>query len=244
MIALLDITVWAIVWAGFISGFVHVLAGVDHMSALLPLSVGKNWRASLLGVRWGIGHSLGVIVIALLAVELRQVMDMTLELEFLGEWAERLVGLMLIVIGAFGIRAATRTSLHAHSHEHDGTQHDHLHLHAHDSHAEHAPNPHPHSHTAFFAGLLHGVAGTAHVLAVLPAAAMNSRAQSWTYLAAFAVGTVLAMAGFAGIVGFSSARMGKRGPRMLKGLMLTASCVCILVGIAWIMLPSLGYELP
>ena len=44
---------------GVAMGIIHVLAGPDHLSALATLSVGSSWRAILLGVRWGVGHSLG-----------------------------------------------------------------------------------------------------------------------------------------------------------------------------------------
>jgi hypothetical protein len=73
---------------------------------------------------------------------------------------------------------------------------------------------------------------------------MNNRGQSWAYLGAFGVGTICAMAGFAGVVGISSERLGRRGPGILRNLMLGAACLCILVGIAWILLPTFGYELP
>ncbi len=244
MIATADITLLAIIWAGVASGLVHVVTGIDHMAALMPLSVGRRWRAAFLGVRWGLGHTLGVVVIALAAVEIKQLVGELYDLEILGEWAERLVGVMLIAIGAFGIRAAFKMHLHSHTHEHDGSAHEHLHVHGADAHEAHTPAGHVHAHTAFFAGLLHGVAGTAHVLAVLPAVGLNTRAQSWTYLAAFGIGTVIAMGSFAGVVGMTSASLGKRGPKLMRGMMIAASCICILVGIGWILLPTLGYELP
>lgn len=241
MIAAADITFIAILWAGIAAGLVHVVTGIDHMAALMPLSVGRRWRAAFLGVRWGLGHTLGVLVIALAAVEIKQLVGELYDLEMMGEWAERLVGVMLIAIGALGIRAAFKMHLHSHTHAHDGGEHEHLHVHGADG---HGPEGHVHTHTAFFAGLLHGVAGTAHVLAVLPAVGLNTRAQSWSYLAAFGVGTVIAMGAFAGVVGITSASLGKRGPKLMRGMMLAASCICILVGIGWILLPTLGYELP
>ncbi len=243
-LAVVDVPFLAILWAGLASGLVHVVTGLDHMAALMPLSMGRRWRAAFLGVRWGLGHTMGVVFIALMAVEIKQLAGEVLNLDALGEWAERLVGFMLIAIGAFGIRAAFRMHLHAHSHSHDGSEHEHLHVHASDGHPVHAPAGHAHSHTAFLAGVLHGLAGTAHVLAVLPAVGLNTRAQSWSYLAAFGVGTVMAMGAFAGVIGMTSASLGKRGPKLMRAMMIGASCVCILVGIGWILLPTLGYELP
>ena len=45
-------------------GVVHVLSGPDHLSALATLAVDGKLRAFWLGVRWGLGHSLGLLVIA------------------------------------------------------------------------------------------------------------------------------------------------------------------------------------
>ena len=45
-------------------GTVHVLTGPDHLSALVTLSANVgNFKAFWYGVRWGIGHSLGLILV-------------------------------------------------------------------------------------------------------------------------------------------------------------------------------------
>lgn len=54
-----------LVGLGLVMGFVHVLSGPDHLSALATLSVGSTWRAFFLGVRWGLGHSTGLVLMAL-----------------------------------------------------------------------------------------------------------------------------------------------------------------------------------
>jgi hypothetical protein len=47
--------------AGLVAGFIHVLAGPDHLAAVAPLTF-NNWRRALaIGFRWGIGHSSGVL---------------------------------------------------------------------------------------------------------------------------------------------------------------------------------------
>lgn len=229
-----------VLWTGLIAGGVHVITGVDHLAALLPLSVGKRARAFELGARWGVGHSSGVLMVALAAVALRERMD----LEAASAVGERLVGAMLIAIGLLGLRAALRIRIHAHEHAHTGDPHAHLHLHGPGSGERHDHELHRHSHTALAAGTLHGVAGTAHVLGVLPAVAMPSWLASGSYLAAFALGTILAMGGFAAVVGEASARAGSRAPVLIKGLMYAASAVAVGVGLAWLALPLLGLGLP
>jgi hypothetical protein len=57
--------------AGFGLGFgvVHVLTGPDHLSALATLAANDS-NAFWLGIQWGLGHSIGLVVVAtiLLAV--------------------------------------------------------------------------------------------------------------------------------------------------------------------------------
>ena len=47
-------------------GVVHVLTGPDHLSALATLYSNGSWKAFVLGVRWGLGHSTGLILVALI----------------------------------------------------------------------------------------------------------------------------------------------------------------------------------
>ena len=55
-----------IVGKGIAMGFLHVMAGPDHLSALATLSSNLgNCKAFQLGVRWGIGHSAGEFYVGL-----------------------------------------------------------------------------------------------------------------------------------------------------------------------------------
>jgi hypothetical protein len=227
----------AILGSGLLAGAVHVVSGVDHLAALLPLAVGGRARAFGLGVRWGIGHSAGVAVIAVLALALRERLDLGL-VEGLGEG---LVGAVLIFIGARGIRSALRIRIHSHSHEHRAGEHAHLHVHAGASEEEHAHDPqaHGHRHTALAAGMLHGVAGSAHFLGVLPAVALPTMVASFSYVAAFAAGTILAMGAFAALVGEGTSRA-FASPHALQRTLLAASIVTILVGAGWLLVAGLG----
>lgn len=214
-----------VVLSGLLAGAVHVVTGVDHLAALLPLSVGRRLRAWGAGVRWGLGHSAGVTLIGLAAVLLRDRLDLAL----VEAWGERLVGVMLVLLGAWGVRRAG--GLHAHVHSHDGREHSHLHAHpaapGHDSQARH------HGHAAFVAGTLHGVAGTAHMLGVLPALALPGPVASLLYLAAFALGTIVAMGTFAALVGEGSARVAV-GTARLRGLAVAAGLATMAVGLGWL----------
>ena len=102
--------------AGLLAGLLHVFAGPDHLAALAPLSLQARKRAWAVGLRWGLGHSSGVLVVAAIAFGLRQVVHV----EELSGWGERLVGATMIVLGLWGLRSLFRERLHAHEHDHSG----------------------------------------------------------------------------------------------------------------------------
>src|SRR5213594_1813767 len=142
--------------SGLVAGLLHVWSGPDHLAAVAPLSAGQSNRSWIAGVRWGLGHSSGVLLIGLLSLVFRQ----ALPLNSVSSVAERLVGIVLIGIGIWGLRKAFAHRVHAHPHKH--AQGSHIHFHLHDSHTAHQleeVSTHTHTHAAFAIGTLHGVAG-------------------------------------------------------------------------------------
>lgn len=217
--------------AGLIAGVLHVWSGPDHLAAIAPLAVRHRRRSWSLGVRWGIGHSLGVAAVALAALGMRELISPDL----LSTFGERLVGVMLVGIGLWGLRTAYRAHIHAHRHIHDGRDHTHVHVHAHG----HAPGrdrnvSHAHFHAAMGIGVLHGVAGGSHFLGVLPALAFPTLAQALAYLVAFAAGTIASMASFGALVDWLAQRSGHDGAKAYRGLMALASGCAAAVGCFWI----------
>jgi len=208
--------------SGLVAGVFHVLSGPDHLAAIAPLAASDRagaWRA---GATWGIGHASGVVVVAVLAVLLREALPPIAEIS---AWGERVVGGALIALGFWSLSHAAR--LRRASHAHGGTRHDHVHV-------QRGPRwmrRMGHGHASFVVGLLHGVAGSSHFFGVLPALAFPTLAASFTYIAAFGLGTVAAMTAFAGAVG----RVGTtRALVSHHGLMAGTGVTAILVGCVWI----------
>lgn len=221
--------------AGLLAGLLHVFAGPDHLAALAPLSLRARGRAWAIGLRWGLGHSSGVLVVAVVAFGLRQVVH----LEAFSTWGERLVGATMIVLGLWGLRSLFSDRLHAHEHRHGDEGHVHFHVHRPDE--DHGgAQAHVHTHAAFWVGTLHGLAGTAHLVGILPSLALPTGAETAGYLAAFATGTIAAMTVFAAAVGVAA----PRGLRVRRWLLGAASGLCALTGAAWILLPLYGVALP
>lgn len=212
--------------AGFIAGAAHAISGPDHLTAVAPLSganAAKGWRV---GAQWGVGHALAVTFVACFALGTRQ----ALPWDLISSISERLVGLVLIGLGLWGIRRALRHRLHSHDHDHahPAIQHRHVHLHA-DETDDTRRESHTHGHTALGIGALHGLAGGSHLLAAVAALAFPTLLEAGLYLAAYAIGTVAAMTLFSTVVascvqggGHAS---GRRAPFAL-GLCSIAAVIC------------------
>jgi hypothetical protein len=221
--------------SGLAAGFVHVLSGPDHLAAVAPLAVesrDSHWRP---GLNWGMGHTGGVLVVGLLALLFREL----LPVELLSSWGERMVGVVLIGIGLWGTRRAAGLTIHVHEHAHDGVRHAHVHAHsAGVPHPPAAPHPHPHAQmrAAFAVGVLHGLAGSSHLLGVLPALAFSTRAASIAYLAAFGIATIATMTGFAGLLGLFAERARAGGARLYRDVLYACSAAAIIVGCVWLLI--------
>ncbi len=220
--------------AGFLAGMQHVVTGPDHLAAIAPLAVHDRRAAWRSGIGWAVGHAGGVAIIALIAVALRDAA--TFDVSWLSGWSERLVGVVLIGIGLWGLRRTFSRQLHTHVHDHDGHRHVHVHLHSKvESHEPSTGSAHQHTHAAMAVGTLHGLAGGSHFVAVLPALALGT-SSAVTYLVAYAAGTVAAMAAFAWCMGLLSSRAGNAGAQWARGLMTLSSAAAVVVGAYWLLL--------
>lgn len=218
--------------AGLAAGALHVVSGPDHLAAVAPLAVEERRRPWFLGLCWGVGHSGGVWILALIAWVARE--SIIAHIDTLSVWSERLVGFVLIAIGLWGLRRALAVRVHAHEHVHaDGTKH--IHIHAHDENIQH-PHPvdHSHAHSALGIGTLHGLAGTSHLLGVLPSLLLPTRLAAAGYVISYGAGSIAAMTAFAWLMGIVSASSGRLGDRAHRALALTSGVAAIAIGAFWI----------
>jgi hypothetical protein len=198
--------------AGLGAGILHTWTGPDHMAALSPLAVARGKKAWGLGVRWGIGHSAGALVLAGLGLWARE----SLRLEVVSSWGERVVGGSLVLVGVWALVRARRTHLHAHRHAHGESEHVHV-----------------HGHAALGFGFLHGIAGGSHLWAALPALALPVTG-AVAYLGGFALGCIAAMGAYAGTLGAVLERFPDRAGTLHRRVLSGAAGLAIVVGVWWL----------
>jgi hypothetical protein len=189
--------------AGLAAGFFHVLAGPDHLAAVTPLAVGAERTAWRSGLTWGVGHTAGVVVVGLLLLAFRELLPVAA----LSAWSERLVGLALVGLGAWGVWRARVPANHVH----------------------------PSGSASFGMGTLHGLAGSSHLFGVLPALAFATRADAGLYLAGFGIGAVAAMTAFAAVIGAVAVVSGHSSGAVRRMLLYTSSVAAAMVGGAWLL---------
>ena len=223
------------VLTGLAAGAVHVVGGADHLVAMAPFSINRPLAACRSALAWGAGHSAGVIVLALIAIGLKDLAHV----EAMSSWAEFLVGVALLVVGALAVRTAFGLELHSHKHRHDEHVHDehgqvhqdgsatHQHLHLH---VRGQSNHRRHVHAASGLGLLHGLAGASHLLAVIPALALPAHA-AVGYLIAYLIGSIGAMFSVVAAVSLVTQRS---GARLLPLLVGGTGALSIVTGAIWL----------
>jgi len=178
---------WTTLGLGLVLGLRHAL-DADHLAAVSTfVSEERNlFRASLIGVYWGVGHTTALLVFGFAIAAFRLTVSPRLS-----QYLEFAVGGMLVFLGARVLLKMARGNplqLHVHEHEHDGTPHAHPHFHgnsagaAHRHHLRRGVRP-------FVVGVIHGLAGTGAVM-LLVVSAIPSLLLAVGYILVFGVGCI------------------------------------------------------
>ena len=225
-------------FTGILMSSVHVVTGPDHLAAVTPLAIENRKKAWHIGLFWGLGHVMGMLLIGLLYLAFRELIDV----EKISGLSEYLVGIVLIGIGIWAIIKSIRHfhthHVHPHYHEKPVPQ---IHIHGHD-HQDEFNHTHTHqkpgkqnSVMALLIGTLHGFAGISHFLLILPTLALPSTQDSVLYLTGFATGTIFSMVSYALILGLISQRTSDfPKSKMFRNLRIGSGIIAIGVGIWWL----------
>lgn len=192
----------AVILLGFGLGLMHAL-DADHVMAVSTLSSTRPDLKRVLRfcANWALGHAGVLVASGLLLFGLGLTIPPSLQAT-----AELAVGVMLIALGFWCFYVFRRQSLqlveHTHRHAHSEVTHTHWHVVRSDESSAHEKAHGSEAHTPVMVGVLHGLAGSAPALALVPAVAQGQLWSALLYLLVFSLGVMLAMLLFG--LGFSA----------------------------------------
>ena len=230
----MDELLFTSLFLGLLLGVSHAL-DADHMVAVGTLAAETESlkRSSILGVFWGLGHTVMLAFIGGLVLSLKWRIS-----EALATSMEVLVAGMIIGLGALLIwRASQPLTLHIHTHSHDDSTHTHPHVHVKDQ------VVHEHHHVwsscrkAFLVGVVHGLAGSAALtLAVMTT--MPTTFLGIVYIVVFGAGTIAGMFVMSTVISVPFIFMAQRAPAWQSQIKMCAGVFAIGFGsvLAWSLL--------
>jgi len=188
-------------------GLLHAFDS-DHLLAVSNLMVHKQGYKKALGYsfHWAVGHGLVLIFLGLYASFLGLNIPLTIS-----HWAEYLVGIMLIVLGIWTLYSVLM---------------------------EQSDNRYQYSSSVrrspILVGVIHGSAGSAPILALIPAIQLQQPVITLSYMLFFAVGVLLSMSIFAIAFGRSQQQLEKKNLKGFKWFRLVLGFLAIGLGIFWL----------
>lgn len=227
----MDANLATIFLLAFSTGLLHAL-DADHVMAVTGIASRKFEFKEVIRLctRWSIGHGLTLLILGAGVYALGLGIPPALS-----QYAETLVAIILIIIGLAIFYDLRKKNVHLHFHRHDGLQ-QHAHWHTHEKGADknqHKESNHSHNHSAIFIGIIHGVAGIAPLLAVIPLASQPA----WvaiSYLAVFCIGVLLSMILFGGLLAKGVGVIQKYGSSSINVIRSIVAVASISLGIAWL----------
>lgn len=225
-------------FAGILAAALHVISGPDHLAAVTPFAIESKKKAWKVGLFWGVGHILGMLLIGVLFLFFKELIPV----ETISTNSEKIVGIILIALGVWIFyKIFKKEKIHEHIHVHSENNpiiHKHQHLHT-------SKNTHNHKHSnlkqGIFAslsvGFIHGLAGIAHFLLFLPVIGFGTVIDSVKYILGFAIGTLFAMISFAFVIG-KIASFNKNGHNdiFFKGIRLAGGLFAFIIGVYWVLI--------
>lgn len=210
---------------GFGLGFIHAL-DADHVMAVSVLSTQKPGFKRTLSHsgHWALGHGCVLLLAGGLLFGLGVMIP-----ESLQKLAEMSVGVLLIILGLVcfnQFKNKIKLQLHSHSHSHTDIEHIHWCDEGHQK---------QRLHKSVFVGVLHGLAGSAPALALIPAVASGQVKLAMIYLLLFSLGVMISMMAFG--LGFGALQfwINKRYEKIFHYSRYILASISILLGGFWLM---------
>lgn len=210
----------------------------DHLLAVNNLVTNRSKIKDALkdGMFWGVGHTSTIFIVGVLMIGFKISIS-----ENIFSYLEAVVGIMLIVLGAYRLtklfykKRHSHTYYHSHEHTHsNGVTH--THMHAHTYFHSHPVEAFPHDHSgsasyraAFWVGLVHGLAGSGS-LVILVISQMKTPLEGLLYILIFGIGSILGMFLAAGLFSIPFTKSILNSKKLQYILIIISSMICILFG--------------
>lgn len=219
--------------AGIIAAILHVLSGPDHLAAVTPIAIESKHKVWRIGFLWGVGHLLGMLTIGMLFFMFKEVIPV----EAISGYSEQLVAIVLIGIGLWSLyKLFFKEKVHTRQHIHStGDVYVHSQNHSHKESGHHSQTKSNANKSSFSIGILHGLAGVAHFVLLLPALGFETQWESLQYIAGFALGTVVAMMLYTYVLGLVTKTSNNNKP-LLSGIRVAGGFFALIIGIYWMYL--------
>lgn len=166
---------------GASSGMLHAVTGPDHVLSLGPVVLRYPRASFRIGLHWGIGHGLGTLLLAVPLLVLSGMVHLPL-MAALAAWGERIAGGALLMAAAWSFWSRR---------------------HADKAQTVDARSP-------LWVGLIHGATGASSLLLLMPVLTSGALPRTLTFLAAFSIGSTLAMALFTSAIAKVGTRLSGR----------------------------------
>ena len=220
----------SVVTVGFGLGLMHAL-DADHVMAVSALGNQKPGKRYILKfcANWALGHAGVLLFSGLLLFGL----GMNLP-ESLQRAAELFVGVLLIGLGLWFYWQFRRQPITVAEHQHGDIKHRHLHIAGDATEHGHGEQNKANSHAPLLVGVVHGLAGSAPALALVPAVAQGQLGMAMAYLLVFSVGVMLSMLVFGFGFGTLQERLQARHIKLFQWHRHVIAALSIAIGGYWL----------
>jgi sulfite exporter TauE/SafE len=213
-------TLSALLAASFVLGLLHAF-DADHIVAVSSLAGRRrDWRSGMVyALKWALGHGGILLLVAVAALYFRWRLP-----EFITHSAERIVGVILIVAGLSILWRLYRQRVTLRPHRHGDIVHAHLAT---------AEQPVSHDHKPVLVGIVHGLAGSAPALALIPAT-FYQPLLGIGYMLIFSAGVLAGMLSFGVLLSHGQRFVHARGEWLLNGWHGLLGVGATVLGVVWL----------
>jgi len=209
----------------------------DHLLAVNTLvsNRSKMNQAVKDGIYWGIGHTTTIFLVGILMIGFKVAVS-----ENIFSYLEATVGLMLVSLGIYRLMKLFKKNLHSHTYTHrhslsDTNSVSYLHSHTYSHSHFTTTSNHDHSNglnsfnAAFGVGLVHGLAGSGALVALV-LTQMKTATEGLLYILIFGMGSIFGMFTASGLFSIPFSKSILKSDKLQISLIVISSLLCVFYG--------------